>query len=105
MRAAREKLQFPESGGHKRIPHQLQPHWLAGAEGFEPSNTGSKVPRLTAWPRPTRCLRAMASYRGFEHFSAVCEEADLRSGLNAGTQTVSLYDGLGSLQVVDRPRD
>src|SRR5205814_8822823 len=26
---------------------------LAGAEGFEPSNTGSKVPRLTAWPRPT----------------------------------------------------
>jgi hypothetical protein len=27
---------------------------LAGAEGFEPSNTGSKVPRLTAWPRPTR---------------------------------------------------
>ena len=25
---------------------------LAGAEGFEPSNTGSKVPRLTAWPRP-----------------------------------------------------
>ena len=26
---------------------------MAGAEGFEPSNTGSKVPRLTAWPRPT----------------------------------------------------
>ena len=25
---------------------------LVGAEGFEPSNTGSKVPRLTAWPRP-----------------------------------------------------
>src|SRR6266542_52260 len=26
---------------------------LAGAEGFEPSNAGSKVPCLTAWPRPT----------------------------------------------------
>src|SRR4029078_1462303 len=25
---------------------------LVGAEGFEPSNTGSKDPRLTAWPRP-----------------------------------------------------
>ena len=25
---------------------------LVGAEGFEPSNTGSKGPRLTAWPRP-----------------------------------------------------
>src|SRR5262245_54496226 len=29
---------------------------LAGAEGFEPSNTGSKVPRLTAWPRPTETI-------------------------------------------------
>ncbi len=26
---------------------------LAGAEGFEPSNTGSKAPRLTTWPRPS----------------------------------------------------
>ena len=26
---------------------------LVGAGGFEPPNTGSKVPRLTAWPRPT----------------------------------------------------
>src|SRR4029079_8794790 len=25
---------------------------LVGAEGFEPSNTGSKGRRLTAWPRP-----------------------------------------------------
>src|ERR1051326_6998028 len=25
---------------------------LVGAGGFEPPNTGSKVPRLTAWPRP-----------------------------------------------------
>src|SRR5205823_3024461 len=25
---------------------------VAGAGGFEPPNTGSKVPRLTAWPRP-----------------------------------------------------
>src|SRR5215210_7151243 len=29
---------------------------VAGAEGFEPSNTGSKAPRLTAWPRPNRTL-------------------------------------------------
>src|SRR5690606_41718626 len=26
---------------------------VVGAEGFEPSNTGFKVPRLTAWPRPS----------------------------------------------------
>ena len=26
---------------------------LVGAEGFEPSNTGSKDPRLTTWPRPS----------------------------------------------------
>src|SRR5688500_8573204 len=25
---------------------------MVGAEGFEPSNTGSKGRRLTAWPRP-----------------------------------------------------
>ena len=31
---------------------------LAGAEGFEPSNTGFKAPRLTAWPRPNRGLLA-----------------------------------------------
>ena len=45
------------------------PRGLAGAEGFEPSNTGSKVPRLTAWPRPIvrrtgRCYsRAILSER------------------------------------------
>ena len=26
---------------------------VAGAEGFEPSNAGAKVPCLTTWPRPT----------------------------------------------------
>ena len=26
--------------------------YMAGAAGFEPTNTGVKVPRLTAWPRP-----------------------------------------------------
>src|SRR5581483_5372517 len=42
-------------GRHERITHdhrRLQLVEVAGAEGFEPSNTGSKVPRLTAWPRP-----------------------------------------------------
>ena len=31
------------------------PPWrgLVGAGGFEPPNTGAKVPRLTAWPRPS----------------------------------------------------
>src|SRR6185295_6188922 len=38
-----------------RDPESLSGHCgagLAGAEGFEPSNTGSKAPRLTTWPRP-----------------------------------------------------
>lgn len=26
---------------------------MAGAEGFEPSRAGAKVPCLTAWRRPT----------------------------------------------------
>src|SRR5262245_45601503 len=34
-----------------------QSPWLVGAEGFEPSNTGSKDPRLTAWPRPKTSRR------------------------------------------------
>ena len=33
---------------------------LVGAEGFEPSNTGSKDPRLTAWPRPITPARPCA---------------------------------------------
>ena len=40
MRASGKQLQLPTT------------HSVVGAEGFEPSNTGSKVPRLTAWPRP-----------------------------------------------------
>ena len=77
-------------------PHSClaQNRRLAGAEGFEPSNTGSKVPRLTAWPRPT----VHTARRGpfplapcFEknprpnlariwHLSAELEEANLRTG-------------------------
>ena len=45
MRAAREDLQFA-------VPTRSHRLVLVGAEGFEPSNTGSKDPRLTAWPRP-----------------------------------------------------
>src|SRR5207245_2009264 len=33
------------------------------AEGFEPSYTGSKAPRLTAWPRPNRTRRLRRSGR------------------------------------------
>src|SRR5438093_7162410 len=36
---------------------------MAGAEGFEPSYTGSKAPRLTAWPRPNRTRRLRRSGR------------------------------------------
>ena len=31
---------------------------MVGAGGFEPPNTGSKVPRLTAWPRPSGAFKA-----------------------------------------------
>src|SRR6185436_10499312 len=34
---------------------------LVGAGGFEPPNTGSKVPRLTAWPRPSTERRPTAA--------------------------------------------
>src|SRR5215831_7242414 len=36
------------------------PMSMVGAGGFEPPNTGSKVPRLSTWPRPSppsRCCR------------------------------------------------
>ena len=47
----------PPSCRHPRALHAVVPSGssapqLAGAEGFEPSNTGSKVPCLTTWPRP-----------------------------------------------------
>src|SRR6185503_2383472 len=64
VRTSGEHLQFAEPGCHERITHHhLQPRDLAGAEGFEPSNTGSKVPRLTAWPRPTVTCRACEKSR------------------------------------------
>ena len=50
----------PARGAHRA--RRLQE--LAGAEGFEPSNTGSKVPRLTAWPRPISPLRVLPRARG-----------------------------------------
>ena len=40
----------PSAASH--APYVVTAVGLVGAEGFEPSNTGSKVPRLTAWPRP-----------------------------------------------------
>src|SRR3954469_2701193 len=63
---------------------------LAGAEGFEPSNTGSKDPRLTTWRRPTTLVLRPVS---------TCEEADYRSGFNHAVQTVSVADGLSWRQV------
>src|SRR3954452_10043750 len=59
MSAAGKNFELAKSDGHVRIAqHCLTPttastrNEVAGAGGFEPPNTGSKVPRLTAWPRP-----------------------------------------------------
>ena len=61
MRTASKHLEIPEA----RLWHRQSAHVarrrsrgrafpnVVGAEGFEPSNTGSKDPRLTAWPRPS----------------------------------------------------
>ena len=53
MGTSREELQLASTHSRaRRNSRQPRIDRLAGAEGFEPSNTGSKVPRLTAWPRP-----------------------------------------------------
>src|SRR5262245_18307217 len=115
MRTAGKNLELTEAGGFERIGrHRSVPlrnmslaptSWmLAGAEGFEPSNTGSKVPRLTAWPRPNRVWRAHlpTSLRTScpltltvrEPLRDEIEGADLRSGSNNAAQTVSVYDAV-----------
>src|SRR5262249_31218098 len=45
VRVAGQELQLVR---HRR----LVPVRVVGAGGFEPPNTGSKVPRLATWPRP-----------------------------------------------------
>ena len=53
MRASRKQLQLARESWPDVVARSPSNHAiLVGAEGFEPSNTGSKVPRLTAWPRP-----------------------------------------------------
>src|SRR5207247_4278775 len=42
---AREDLQL--------VTHACHAPFMVGAGGFEPPNTGSKVPRLATWPRPS----------------------------------------------------
>src|SRR5690606_27678327 len=63
MRAPRKDLQLSAHHAPDRLPlHPGRPQparanrrrRLVGAEGFEPSNTGSKDPRLTAWRRPRK---------------------------------------------------
>ena len=54
VRAPGEDPQLSTHAPRRSLPFVRRPHRLAGAEGFEPSNTGSKAPRLTAWPRPNR---------------------------------------------------
>ena len=48
VRTSREQLQLTVVRRHVLTLYPV----LVGAEGFEPSITGFKVPRLTAWPRP-----------------------------------------------------
>src|SRR5262249_60980413 len=54
---AREKLQLIRHGFCHSFtsPTRAGPRLIrmVGAGGFEPPNTGSKVPRLTTWPRPS----------------------------------------------------
>jgi hypothetical protein len=47
----------------------------------------------------------MASHRVLVLLSAICEEADLRSGPDFAVRTVSVYDAAGPRQVVDTQRD
>src|SRR5213080_2487074 len=44
VRVPRQELQF--------VGHRCLARGVVGAGGFEPPNTGSKVPRLATWPRP-----------------------------------------------------
>src|SRR4051812_36513108 len=53
----------------------------------------SPAPYRLATPHQDLRIRAHRDRSG-EHLSAVCEEADLRSGPDFAAQTVSLYDGL-----------
>src|SRR6185503_16873833 len=48
VRVPGEELQLVR---HGRLTHDV-----VGAGGFEPPNTGSKVPRLAAWPRPIKLV-------------------------------------------------
>src|ERR671918_72419 len=50
---------------------------MAGAGGFEPPNTGSKVPRLTAWPRPNTHLFVILAV---PHPARTSERADRGAG-------------------------
>src|SRR4029079_11038859 len=49
---------FPPVVGSAPVVITQTPLDGIGAGGFEPPNTGSKVPRLTAWPRPSRAPQA-----------------------------------------------
>ena len=43
---------------------------MAGAEGFEPSNVGVRVPCLTTWRHPTASCKKLAGVAGFEPTNA-----------------------------------
>jgi hypothetical protein len=72
---------------------------MAGAEGFEPSHTGSKVPCLTAWLRPNNIL--VVERAGFEPAKAL--PADLQSAPFGQLGNLSSIGGPTWDRTRDRP--
>src|SRR5262249_32057058 len=57
--ASGEDLELLAAGGRQcACRYHADTIGMVGAGGFEPPNTGSKAPRLTAWPRPSRAREA-----------------------------------------------
>ena len=67
VRVPREQLQLVRHGSCHSFTGPAWPGprliWMVGAGGFEPPNTGSKVPRLTTWPRPRSSRLSVAGCR------------------------------------------
>jgi hypothetical protein len=75
---------------------------LAGAEGFEPSDAGFKVPSLTTWRRPNgdeggRSLakKFSGSFSGRLGHKAIAEGLPRNEGAGQAAQCQTLEGGLG----------
>ena len=53
--------------------------WMAGAEGFEPSNAGIKIRCLTTWRRPNRAGTILAGGTAFNAASATIPPLERRN--------------------------